>query len=65
MNWIELSIQVFSSDGQYELIVSPRMNTFESRNQFNSIGIGENLVKNYYLEYSPVLAGRDSLTWRG
>ena len=42
--------------------VSPRMNTIASRDQFNPILIGENLVTNYYLGYSSVLAGRDSLT---
>ena len=38
---------VFSADGHYRLIVSPRTNTIASRDQFKPMRIGENLVVNY------------------
>ena len=40
-----LSLQVFSSDGQYG--ISARINTIASRGQIKPIRIGENLVLNY------------------
>ena len=44
-----LSMRVFSSDGHYGLIVivSPRMNTIASFDQFKPMRIGEKLVVNY------------------
>ena len=47
-----LSIRVFSSDGHYGLIVSPRMNTIASRDRFKPIRIGENLLVNYDCEFT-------------